>query len=193
MKDKGEKMKKGQLQSLIERHKFKRQLQYVHVPLRTIHKRVVRNKMIVMNAHHGDHTSPLVCVDVVVKIILMMARLRQYLNPSKGLSLVNPLIKDHPIQQDLINWKQKFFHGVDGKVGPAYWRAFMKRNRSRIVHKRGQEYTFDRQKWTTFANFLDMYNHCINEMVDAGVAEKYDEPKWLNMNGEESSEAKALG
>ena len=60
------------------------------------------------------------------------------------------------------------------------------------MSKCGQKYTLDRQKWITYANFLDIYNHCINEMVDAGVAGKYDEPKWLNMNGEECSEAKAL-
>ena len=194
LKDKGEKLKRGQLKHLIEKHKLKRHLEDVHVPLTTIRKRVVRNKMIVMNAQNGGHTSPLASIDdVVVNIILMMARVRQCLSPSKGLSLVNSLIKDQPLQQDLINWKQKYSHGVDGKVGPAYWRAFMKRNRSRIVSKRGQKYTLDRQKWTTYANFLDMYYHCINEMVDAGIAEKYDEPKWLNMNGEECSEAEALG
>ena len=38
-----------------------------------------------------------------------------------------------------------------------------------------------------------MYEHCITEMVDAGIAEKYDEPKWLNINGEECCEAEALG
>ena len=122
-----------------------------------------------------------------------MARVRRCLSLSKGLSLVNSLIKDQPLQQDLIKWKQKYSHGIDGKVGPAYWRAFMKRNRSRIVSKCGQKYTLYRQKWTTYANFLDIYKHCITEMVDAGVAEKYDEPKWLNMNGEECCEAEALG
>ena len=79
------------------------------------------------------------------------------------------------------------------KVDPAYWRAFMKRNKSRIADKHGHKHTLDRQKWTTCAKFLDMYNHCMNEIVDTDVAEKYDEPKWLNMNGEECSEAEALG
>ena len=104
MNDKGEKMKKGQLQCLSERHKLKRQLQDVHIPLSTIRKRAVRNKMIVMNAHHEGHTSPLACIDdVVMNIILMVAQVRQCLNLSKGLSFVKLLIKDHPIQQDLIN------------------------------------------------------------------------------------------
>ena len=47
-----------------------------------------------MNPYHGGHTFPLTSVDdVVVNIILMMARVRQCLNPSKGLATVNSLIK----------------------------------------------------------------------------------------------------
>ena len=134
-----------------------------------------------MNAHHGCHTSPLACIDVVVvNTILMMAQVRQCVNPPKVLWLVNALNKDQPLPQDLINnCKQKYSHGVDAEVGHAYWRAFMKRNKSRIVSKHGQKYILDRQKWSKYANFFDMYNHCIYELVDAGVAEKYDEPKWL--------------
>ena len=100
-----------------------------------------------MTPHHGGHTSPLASIDdVVVNIILMMARVRQCLNPSKGLATVNSLIKNQPLQQDLINWKQRYSHGGNGTVGPAYWRAFMKRSKHRIVSKRGQKYTLDRQK-----------------------------------------------
>ena len=70
LKDKGEKLKRGQLKHLIEKHKIKRHLEDVHVQLTTIWKRVVRNKMIVMNAQNGGHTSPLASIDdVVVNII----------------------------------------------------------------------------------------------------------------------------
>ena len=194
LKGKDGNMEKGKLKRIINKHKIKRKLEEVDVPLGTIRRRVLRNKLVVMTPHHGGHTSPLASIDdVIVNIILMMARVRQCLNPSKGLALVNSLIENKPIQQDLINWKRKYSHGANGKVGLAYWRAFMKRNKNRIVSKRGQKYTLDRQKWTTYANFLDMYMHIIKEMVDAGLAEPYDEPKWMNGNGEECSEAEALG
>ena len=59
----------------------------------------------------------------------------------------------------------------------------MKRNRNKIVSKRGQKYELDRQNWTTYSNFCDMYDHCAQEMVSAGVAITLDEPVWMAKNG----------
>ena len=46
----------------------------------------------------------------------------------------------------------------------------MKRHNQCLVLRCGQMDEVDRQKWTTYANFNDMYSHTIDEMVSAGVA-----------------------
>ena len=68
----------------------------------------------------------------------------------------------------------------------------MEINRHKIVSKRGQKYALDRQNWTTYANFLNMYRHTIQEIRKAGLAMALPEPKWTNRNGEECSEEEAL-
>ena len=61
------------------------------------------------------------------------------------------------------------------------------------MSKRGQKYELNRQKWTTYANFVDMYKHCIQEMVDAGLAKKLEVPRWITRNGRICSEDQAFG
>ena len=80
-----------------------------------------------------------------------------------------------------------------GTVGAGYWQRFLKRHSDKIVSKRGQKYELDRQKWTTYANFFDMYQHTIEEMVDAGVAQKLDEPQWMDRSGARCEEKYGLG
>ena len=43
----------------------------------------------------------------------------------------------------------------------------------------------DRDKWTTYRNASDMYDHGIEERCDAGVAEKLGSPVWTNRDDEE--------
>lgn len=51
----------------------------------------------------------------------------------------------------------------------------------------------NRQKWTTYANFFDVYDHTIEEMVGAGVAEELEEPCWMDRAGNDCNECDALG
>ena len=194
VKASGKRAKWGELKQIIERHKIKRNLEEVHIPEATIRMRVQRNHSIVHHDHHGGLQSPLLELDdTVVKVALMMARIRQCLSPSKGLALVNSLIDNQPIQQKLIEWKRKFSSNSDGTVGYRYWRGLMKRNKHRLVSKRGQKYSLDRQNWTTYHNFLHMYEHTYEEMVSAGVAECLTEPLWVDENGNECEEEDSCG
>ena len=107
--------------------------------------RLVRNR-VVIHTHFGGHQSPLLRIDnTVVRLILMMARILQCLTPSTGLALVNALIDKQPIQRKLLEWKIKYSSNESGTVGPKYWRSFMQRNKHRLVSKRGQKYSLDRQ------------------------------------------------
>ena len=69
----------------------------------------------------------------------------------------------------------------------------MKRHNHRLVSRRGQKYELDRQKWTTYSNFNDMYRHIIDEMVSAGVAKELDEPVWMDREGNVVGKSNSLG
>ena len=164
-KRKTNKAPKGVLEEIIKKHKKKRNLEDVPIKPSTIRQRVLCQSLVVNHHHSGGHQSPLVAMDdTIVKIVLVMARIRQCLNPSAGLALVNSLIQDQPIQQQLIEWKKKYSSNDSGTVVTKYWRAFMKRNKHRLVSRRGQKYELDRHNWTTYKNFRNMYEHTYHEM-----------------------------
>ena len=89
--------------------------------------------------------------------------------------------------------KEKYSNNNLPTVGLGYWLRFMKRNKDKIVSKRGQRYELNRQKWTTYANFVHMYSHCIEEMIEADVAVKLEEPVWMNREEVECDESSAFG
>ena len=107
-----------------------------------------------------------------------MARIWQCLNPSKGLQLDNSLIKGTKIQEELVEWKKRNTPDNTGALGIGYLHGFLRRNRTKLVSRRGQKYELNRQNWTTFANFRYMVSHTMSEMVDDGVAVKLDEQEW---------------
>lgn len=108
--------------------------------------------------------------------------------------MINSLISEQLIQKELIEWKRKYSNNAEGSVGQSYWRAFVKRNSHRIKSKRGQKYELDWQNWTTYANFVNMYDQCIDQMVRAGVACKRDNAVWMDKNGKNvSDESLAFG
>ena len=131
--------------------------------------------------------------DEFVQVMIQMARMRQALSPSEGISLINSLIEGTQAQKDLIAFKKKSSYGDSGTVGVGYWRGFKKRNEHLICSKQCQKYELDRDKWTTYANFSNMYDHIYDEMVEAGVATLLDEPEWQDMNGVRCLESDALG
>lgn len=71
--------------------------------------------------------------------------------------------------------------------------GFKKRNEHKIVTKKGAKYELDRDKWTTYANFSDMYNHIYEEMEDAKVATPYAAPMWQDCDGNPCLEKDAFG
>ena len=97
----------------------------------------------------------------------------------------------------MINFKTKycFNDSKDGErlLGRDYFKGFKKRNAHRIVSKRGQKYEMDRDNWTTYRNFSNMSDNVIEEMCDAGVAEKLDSPVWMDRDGKECQPIEAFG
>ena len=128
-----------------------------------------------------------------VAVITQMARMRMALSPSECISLINSLIDRKQAQCDLISFKKKFKFGEEGRVGYGYWKLFKKRNEHLICTKRGQKYALDRDKWTTYANFCDMYTHVYTEMEDAGVAARLIKPAWQDEDGSPCDESSVFG
>ena len=51
----------------------------------------------------------------------------------------------------------------------------------------------DRDNWTTYRKFSNMYDRVIEEMCDDGIAEKLDSPVWMDRDGEECQPIEAFG
>ena len=113
-----------------------------------------------------------------VDVIIQMARMRESLGPSECVALINSLIDGKEAQRDLVEFKEQNSHGGDGTMGLGYWKGFKKRNGHLICSKRGQKYELDRDKWTTYCNFWQMYDHIYTELTDAGLAQKLSTPIW---------------
>ena len=100
-KKKRERVKHGTLVRLINEVKDKRGVSAKILPS-AIRRRIDRQSL---HSHHlaGGQVSPLAKIEpTILGIIIQMARMRQCLTPSRGLSLINSLIKDTPIQQELL-------------------------------------------------------------------------------------------
>lgn len=69
----------------------------------------------------------------------------------------------------------------------------MKRNKHRLLSKRGPKYSLDHKNWTTYHSFLHMYVHTYDEMVSDTVTEFLAEPLWLDGNGNPCKEEYSYG
>lgn len=76
-------------------------------------------KQPILNHDHciGHQSSLEAMNDVIVKIVLAMGQICQYLNPFSGLSLVNPHIEGESIHQQLIDLKMKYSSNTTEIVG----------------------------------------------------------------------------
>ena len=171
--------KPGYLTSLITEIKVKNNVpEDVIISEGSIRQRIKRGNLYTNGGRGPD--SPLLALEpTIVKTIIQISRIRQCITPSTGLKLVNSIIEGTQVQNDLIQFKSKLCGNSDGKVGRNYWRLFMKRNRHKIVSKRGQKYELDRAAWSTYRNFDQMYNQVAEEMIEAKVARKIY-PTWMN-------------
>ena len=105
-KQKRNRVGKGTLLAIIEEVKIAKKID-VKISPEAIRKRDQRKSL---ENHHlaGGQESPLEKIEpLIISIIVQMARMRQSLNPSKGLLLINSLIHGTKIQDELVNWKGK--------------------------------------------------------------------------------------
>lgn len=82
----------------------------------------------------------------------------------------------------MITWKNRCSHENIGIIGNGYWNAFEVRNGHLICSKSGQKYELDRDEWTTYGNFRQIYEHVYDEIEDAGIDKKLEIPEWQDEN-----------
>ena len=118
-----------------------------------------------------------------------MCQLKRSLTCSDGLRLINELIEGTQIQKDLIEWKKQkktYCKSEEdlGKVGPKYWKLFLKRNKHLLRSKSGKRYSVNRSSWTSYLHFRDMYLHIMDILVnESKIATKFHDPLWMDAEG----------
>ena len=165
----------------------------------TVQQRVRRGKT--ENFGRGNPSPTRRLDEAVCQIIIQLADMRQCITREEGIGLVNSLIKDTEIEKEIVEFKLSMNMRVDqnGKnkdgnvLGYRWWITFLKRNSHRLVSTKGRKFAVARDTWCIWTNFADMYDHVYDAMVDAKVAEKLDEPAWLDLEGNTVDEKDSVG
>ena len=119
----------------------------------------------------------------IVAMLILLARIHESLSPSQYLILINKFIRGTDTKKKLIKFKKKHSHGESGAVGLGYWYRSKRRHADKIGSKRGNKYKLDCDSWTTYVNFLQMYDFVYEEMEDNRVAVWLDNLEWQYCNG----------
>jgi len=189
----GNKVRSGCLKNLINEIKTERNLpDHFTVTLKYVHQRIRRGHTM-LDGSRGPKSPLDVLENVAVGLIVKMARIRMNLTPTLGLALINSLIMGTKYIDTLNRFKSNLGLEANGKVGPGYWRGFVKRNKENITTKRGKKYELNRDSWTTYRNFYDMYSFSEENLVDCGLAKKLDNPVWMDCAGNIVDEKDACG
>jgi hypothetical protein len=135
----------------------------------------------------------------IVGIMQSMARLRQPLNVSQGLSLANSSIEGTHWEDAVIEFKGKWKrnqHGTNGEkkpvLGKGWYRGFWKRNKHLLEKKKGQKFAKEHSEWSIHRNFVQMYDEVYQGMENAGVATRFDDPICVNEEQEETNKENAF-
>jgi hypothetical protein len=197
-KENNKRMKKSELDTVISEKKVAFQLTDVEVTKSCIRQRLKKK---IATATHCGTPSPIAAVeDYIVSILQQMAKMRQPLNVSEGLSLANALVEGTEWEEKVTEFKMKRGwkpYGHDGKnkpvLGPKWYKGFFKRHAHILEKKKGQKFSKDRSEWSIYRNFVQMYDEVYKAMETAGVAVRLAEEIWVNKDQEETTEELAFG
>ena len=196
-----QKLKPGTTKKMIEEARKKYKVS-TKVSAKTLMTRYSRNKL---EVKHRGTVSPMAPLEpAILEIAIQKGLMNQPLTVSEGLQLCNSLIKKgSSIERDVISFQQKrgqfTLTGSRTKnpgclLGAGYWYGFRKRNKHKLVSKRGVQFGHNRSEWCKYDNFQNMYQLVYEAMEHAGVATKLAEPEWQNKMGETvNSQAEACG
>ena len=178
--EQGEKIPDGWLKKEVKSVCSKRGIpEYVEkISLSTIRS---RTKAIILQGG-GSETLMASVEPHLVELICAMASIRRCLSTSECIALANDLIAGTELESTIIEWKRKRMEYFEGSpvLGKKYWVLFRKRWAHKLVTKRGQKFAMDRSNALTYSNVKKMYDEVYDCMVDAGVAQCFDQPSSLD-------------
>jgi hypothetical protein len=195
----GRRMKKNELDELIKEKSEEYQLTDITISKSLIRQRVKRNKAI-CQPHSGTKTPMAPVEKYIVTLMEQMAKMRQPLNISEGLSLANSLIEGTEWEDVVVEFKRnRGWNPIDENgnrkpvLGQKWYKNFWQRHSHLLEKKRGHKFSKDRSEWSVHRNFVQMYNEVYDAMVKAGVAEKLVEPMWVDETQQLTNKENAFG
>jgi len=167
-KEVGRCIKKSYLKTLVEKKKQKYKVSS-EISHSTIRSRSWRG---IAKSNGPGAKSPLADAEkALVEICIQMGKIRQPLNCTEAIELLNNLIEDTDSQIELVKFQMQWKLGCkDGKVSNGLLKGFLHRHEHELVTKHGERCARNHHDWTTLANIKQMYNVIYNEMVDVNIA-----------------------
>ena len=118
---------------------------------KTITKKFVRRRIatgkIRVNTSSGPETPLAAVKPKILNTILSTSEIREPLNQSRCINLVNDIIKDTPSQTKLSSFKSNIKSSTKkteiDKVGAKYWRGFRRRHAHLLENKKGEKFELD--------------------------------------------------
>jgi len=163
-----------------------------------IQKQVNRKGLLVSNLKCSCQVSPLLNIKPqIVEVLIQMSRILESLTPSRAIALINDMITGTSCQDKISRWKKIHTSTTDPnalkEIGYKYWLKFKKRNSDKVITTKGQKYELDRSNSATYQNFAQMYSTFGDQMEEANIVERLDEPVWMNEDGVECEEGETFG
>ena len=82
-----------------------------------------------------------------------------------------------------MHWDENGLNKDGTILGQKWWQSFMTRVKDKLTSAKGRTFSYNREDWCTYDNFLNMYKCIYQEMVEAGIAEKLDVSVFMDDNG----------
>lgn len=117
-----------------------------------------------------------------------MQRTKEPLSVAKTIELANSLIKDTKYSEKLVEWKSKLYGDLPNhckqNVGYGWYHGFFKRYKHLLTTKHGERYASNRAEWSKKIYFEQMYSKIYENMIHAGIAEKFEKETYLDRNNQ---------
>jgi hypothetical protein len=133
---------------------------------------------------------------VLADLCRQLNRMGKSLTVADFLALANDLIKDKPIEAEVLNFKRKICGSNEietAELGVKYFSNFMKRHRDVLHTTKVVKKDIKRLEWTNYKNISKMYNLLYQLMIEAVVARRLSEKVCFDRGGNIVTEEDIVG
>ena len=127
-----------------------------------------------------------------VDIILSLSDIGCPISVGETICLMQSLIDGTPAQQRMIEFQRKIYQSCGhydignaffGKITRNYYYAFMRRYSDIIEANKGRRFEIQRNHWTVFRNFLNMFLDIERMLIQSRLAEQLPTPIYMDNKG----------